>query len=127
MVWAEAIAASSTTRTNSSANSNSRMFSRFLGCEVFSNARVAITPPVLRKESGRESTRKPRIMRLNACVFFAFIHATVPHSHSKRADAGDVLAQDQRMNVVRSFVGLDGFQVHHMAHDRIIVGNAVAT
>src|SRR5215470_14081765 len=45
---------------------------------------------------------------------------------SERADAGDVLAQDQGMNVVRALVGLDCFQVHHVAHDGIVVGNAVA-
>ena len=39
---------------------------------------------------------------------------------------GDVLANDQRMNVMRAFIGLHRLQVHHVAEDWILVGDTVA-
>jgi len=40
-------------------------------------------------------------------------------------DAGDVLAEDEGMNVVRAFVGLYGFEVHHVAHDGVVLRNSI--
>src|SRR5579871_3463900 len=94
MVCAEAIAASSTTRANSSASSNSIWWARFLASGCLSATRVAMCVP-------------PEVER------------------SKRADAGHILANDQRMNIVSAFVCFYRFQVHHVAHHRVIIGNAV--
>src|SRR5579859_558663 len=91
MVCAEAMAASSTTRPNSSASSNSIRLLRLFGTVVL--ARTAIM--------------SSSALRL------------------KGADAGYVLTQDQRVNIVRALVGLHRLQVHHVAHHRIIVGDAV--
>src|SRR6185503_11535882 len=44
-----------------------------------------------------------------------------------RRNSGHALPQDQGVDVVRSLVGLDRFQVHHVAHDRVVVCDAVAT
>ena len=33
--------------------------------------------------------------------------------------------KDQGMNVMSTFIGVHGFQIHHMTHDVILVGNAV--
>ena len=46
--------------------------------------------------------------------------------HSKvRRDAGDALADDQAMNVMRALVGVNRFEVVHVAHDGVIVHDAV--
>ena len=44
---------------------------------------------------------------------------------NKGGDAGDALADDQAMNVVGALVGVDGFEVVHVAHDAVIVHDAV--
>jgi len=36
-----------------------------------------------------------------------------------------VLSDDEGMDVVRAFVCLDGFKIHHVAHDRVVLGNSV--
>ena len=33
--------------------------------------------------------------------------------------------ENQRVNIMGAFIGIHHFQVHHMAHDRVLVGNAV--
>ena len=38
---------------------------------------------------------------------------------------GDGRPDDQRMDVVGTLVGLDRFQIHHVAHDGVVVGDAV--
>src|SRR3954465_10105356 len=99
MVLAEAMAASSTTRTNSSASSNSRCCANCSSADwVWFLVAVAIAIPSA---------------KLDACCCLVGV------------DAGDVGADDQRMNVVRALVGLHRFQVHHVAHDWIIVHDAV--
>ena len=40
-------------------------------------------------------------------------------------DSGDVPAEDEVVDVVGAFVGLDRFEVGHVAHDRIFVKHAV--
>lgn len=40
-------------------------------------------------------------------------------------DAGYALTQDEGMHVVRTLIGLYGFQIHHVPHDWIIVRDAV--
>ena len=42
-------------------------------------------------------------------------------------DAGDALADDEGVHVVRALVGLDGLQIQHVAHDRIVIGDAVGS
>src|SRR5687768_4925571 len=42
-----------------------------------------------------------------------------------RGDAGDGFAEDQRVDVVRSLVGLDRLEVAHVAHHRVLAGDAV--
>src|SRR5215470_12463240 len=44
----------------------------------------------------------------------------------ERARSRDVLADDQRVDVVGTLVRLYRFQIHHVAHDRIVVGDSVA-
>ncbi len=34
--------------------------------------------------------------------------------------------QNKRMNVMRAFIGVDRFQINHMPHDVIFLGNAIA-
>jgi len=43
-----------------------------------------------------------------------------------RGDARDVLAEDERVDVVRAFVGRDGLEVTEVAHDRVFERDAVA-
>ncbi len=40
-------------------------------------------------------------------------------------DPGDVLAEDEGVNVVGAFIGLHRFQIHHVAHDGVVLGDAV--
>jgi hypothetical protein len=40
-------------------------------------------------------------------------------------DAGYALADDEGVDVVGAFVGLYRFEVHHVAHDGVVVGDAV--
>src|SRR5437763_11969053 len=42
------------------------------------------------------------------------------------AQAGDLPADDQRVDVVRPLVGVDRLQVEHVADDRVLGGDAVA-
>ncbi len=44
----------------------------------------------------------------------------------ERRDAGDGLADDQGVDVVSAFVGDYGLEVHHVAHDGVVFGDAVA-
>src|SRR3970040_2428962 len=93
MVLALAMAASSTTRMNSSASSNSR-------CLVKAAPFVA--------------------------AFLNSVSVSVAMgAPSESVDAGDVRPDDEGMDVVRALVGLHRFQVHHVAHDGIVVGDAV--
>src|SRR5216684_4530974 len=49
-----------------------------------------------------------------------------PHSSIlERVNPGHALPDDQRVHVVGAFVGLYRFQVHHVAHDGVVVGDAV--
>ena len=41
-------------------------------------------------------------------------------------NSGDVLADDEGVDVVGAFVGDYGFEVHHVAHDWVVFGDAVA-
>ena len=34
--------------------------------------------------------------------------------------------QDQRMNIMRAFIGVDRFQIHHMPNDMILIRDTVA-
>ena len=43
----------------------------------------------------------------------------------ERRDAGDRLAEDQAVDVVRSLVGEDRLEVHHVADHRVVVDDAV--
>ena len=43
----------------------------------------------------------------------------------KRSDAGDSFTDDQLVYVVGAFVGEDGFEIVHVAHDGIVVHDAV--
>src|SRR5215831_12500034 len=43
----------------------------------------------------------------------------------KRRDAGDALADHQLVNVVGAFVGVDAFEIVHVAHDAVIVDDDV--
>jgi hypothetical protein len=45
----------------------------------------------------------------------------------KSINPGHALANDQCVDVVGAFVGFDGFQICHMAEDRVFVGHAVRT
>src|SRR5688572_17464005 len=43
----------------------------------------------------------------------------------ERGEAGDVLPDDQRVNVVRALVGVDALEVQHVAAALVLVGHAV--
>ncbi len=43
----------------------------------------------------------------------------------ERVNPRNTLPDDQRVHVVGAFVGLHRFQVHHVAHDGVVVGDAV--
>src|SRR5579859_4970596 len=45
---------------------------------------------------------------------------------SKGSNSGDRLSDDQRVNILRAFIGFHRLQVHHVTHDWIIVSDAVA-
>jgi len=40
-------------------------------------------------------------------------------------NAGDALADHQRVDVIGTFIGLDGFEVAHVAHERLLVRDSV--
>src|SRR5262249_23224575 len=44
-----------------------------------------------------------------------------PRSHAEGVEARDVAAHDQGVDVVGALVGVDRFQVHHVADDRMLV------
>ncbi len=44
----------------------------------------------------------------------------------KRLQPGLRPAQNQRVDVVGAFIGVDGFEVHHMADDAVFVRHAIA-
>src|SRR5438270_4032045 len=46
-------------------------------------------------------------------------------TRSISADAGDVLTEDEGVDVVRPFISLYRFEVHHVAHDGIVLCDAV--
>ena len=48
-----------------------------------------------------------------------------PRSFSICRDSGEVLAENQSVNVMRSLVRFDRFQIHHVAHDRVVLCDAV--
>ncbi len=43
-----------------------------------------------------------------------------------RRNSRHALADDERVDIMRALVSFYRFEIHHVAHDRIIVGNAVA-
>src|SRR5664280_3716800 len=43
----------------------------------------------------------------------------------ERRESRDVLSDDQRMNVVRAFIGFHRLQVRHVAEDGILIGNSI--
>src|SRR5207237_10131276 len=45
-------------------------------------------------------------------------------SSPKGVDAGDVLTNNQRVNVVRSFVGVNALEIEEMSNHRVAVGIA---
>jgi hypothetical protein len=50
----------------------------------------------------------------------------LPASFLKRRDARLRPSQDQRMNVVRAFIGVHHFQVHHVTDHAELVRNSIA-
>lgn len=44
---------------------------------------------------------------------------------SIRGDAGDALADDEGVHFVCALVGLDRLEIHHVAHDGIVLRDAV--
>jgi hypothetical protein len=53
------------------------------------------------------------------------MRANVSRRCLKCGDSSDALAEDERVDVVRAFVGLYGFEVHAVAHDRVVLCDAV--
>ena len=45
----------------------------------------------------------------------------------ERVDPRNALPDNQRVHVVRAFVGLHRLQVQHVAHDGVVVGDAVGS
>ena len=41
-------------------------------------------------------------------------------------NSGNSTTKDQCMNIMSSFIGVNGFQVHHMANDVVFIANSVA-
>ena len=44
----------------------------------------------------------------------------------KRLNSGNRASKNQRMNVVRAFIGVDRFEVDHVADDAEVLGDTVA-
>src|SRR5260370_15874047 len=44
---------------------------------------------------------------------------------SERVGAGDVRAYDERVDIVSTLIGLDRFQVHHVAHYGVVIGDSI--
>ena len=42
-----------------------------------------------------------------------------------RSDSGDVLAQDQGVDVVGALVGFYGLEIHGVAHDGVVIGYSI--
>jgi hypothetical protein len=57
--------------------------------------------------------------------FFSGLISNVWGRGLERIDPRHALPDDQRMHVMRAFVSLDRLQVHQVAHDGIVVGDAV--
>src|ERR1041385_4809820 len=137
MVCGEAIAASSTTRANSSANSNSIWLARFLGCVPFSIVVAMAASPMSLIRSLPKHKVLPVYSRTDESVrSFTTVRMTIfnewrkcfyTKTNSERADACHVLADNQRMNIVRAFVRFYRLQVHQVAHHGVIIGNAVCS
>lgn len=75
----------------------------------------------------RDSRRGIKLLqnRRDAPGLFRFCHGRTESNLAKGVDAGDLLAEHQRVNVVRAFIGLDRLEVAHVAHHRVGGGNAV--
>jgi hypothetical protein len=49
----------------------------------------------------------------------------IMQSNSESVNPRDSVAQNQGVDIVGAFVGLDGFQIRHVAEDRVFVGDSV--
>jgi hypothetical protein len=65
---------------------------------------------------------------LDSTRIAARAESTLPFSTvSIGRDASEMLAKNQRVNVMRSLVRLHRFQIHHVTHDWVLIGDAVRT
>src|ERR1700740_2506953 len=55
------------------------------------------------------------------------IRPSPPADSKVRRNSRNALADDQAMNVVRALVGVDRFEVVHVAHDAVVVNDAVGS
>src|ERR1035437_9741058 len=46
---------------------------------------------------------------------------------SKRRDTCDAVTNDKRVNIIGAFVGLDRFEIHHVAHYWVVVSDAIGS
>src|ERR1700693_5598540 len=75
------------------------------------------------------ASRKPA--RKTACQTNGKTCAELPllrnikSSSEVRGNTGNALADDQAMNVVRALVGVHRFEIVHVAHDAVIVDDAI--
>ena len=40
-------------------------------------------------------------------------------------NASECSTKDERVHIVRAFIGVDGFQIHHVPHDLIFIADAI--
>ena len=76
----------------------------------------------LRHKVPKTQAAAPTRGRARPYVFVSPVRA----ESKKRLQPGDRTAQNQRMHIVGAFIGVHGFQVHHVAHDLVIFLNAIS-
>ena len=45
----------------------------------------------------------------------------------KRVQACNILSSDQQVDIMRPFICQDRFEIHHMSHNRVFIGNTHAS
>jgi hypothetical protein len=63
----------------------------------------------------------------NAALKCCSIQNQFSSNLSERVNPRNALPDDQRVDVVRPLVGLHRFQVHHVAHERVFIRDAVGS
>src|SRR5579859_7429849 len=88
---------------------------------VLAEAMAASSTTRTNSSASSNSSRAARLpFFLTPCVVVA-----IRFSWSEGVEAGDLRADDERVDVVRALIRLHRLQVHHVAHDGVVVGHAI--